>query len=171
VASTHTSVPRWPRSDPGVDRSGVSYAVMSFSDVGATVARRWEAELVDAGAQVWSWHGAAVAEEALTELGTQVHAATVGWRLMLAGPETDVLRARAVAVAGGALDAEITILVSADERRRVWCAHCGQTTDAAVAVGEVVDCAGCGRSLLVYHHVSRRHAAYLGFLNDAEEMP
>ena len=69
----------------------------------------------------------------------------------------------------GALDAELRCWVTEDERRRVQCPHCHAHTVARVAVGATADCAGCGRSLLVYHHVSRRHGAYLGFMADAEE--
>ena len=54
------------------------------------------------------------------------------------------------------------ILITDDERRRVWCPHCTATTEADVRPGESVPCSGCGRTLAVHAHVSRRRAAYLG---------
>ena len=38
-----------------------------------------------------------------------------------------------------------------------------------VSVGDTVACEGCHRTLIVYHHVSRLHGAYLGYMVDAEE--
>jgi len=144
---------------------------MSFGDSAVDAAARWCRELGDAGLPVRAWHELAATGEVLAELRAQVAMATVGWRLMLVGPESDVMQARAVAASGGALDAEITLLVHDETYRRVWCSHCGDTTTAAVAVGDVVACVGCGHSLSVYHHVSRRNACYLGFMADAEELP
>lgn len=165
----HTSVPRWPVPVPGADPRGRSFAIMSFSDAARPDAERWQAEL--AGRPVWTWHGDGADEAALAALREQLAGATVGWRLLLAGPEHDVLRARAEAVRAGVVDVEITVAVSAATVRLVSCALCGTETTAAVATGEETPCAGCRRSLLVYHHVSRRHTAYLGFQADAEEMP
>lgn len=165
----HTSVPRWSTSVPSADLSGRSYAVMTFSDACLPAARRWWRELT--GRPVWTWHGSRADDEALAALREQIAEASVGWRLLLAGPEHDVLKARSEAVRAGVLDAEITVTVSASGRRRVWCAHCGHETEAAVDIGARTGCTGCGRSLLVHHHVSRRHAAYLGFQADAEEVP
>ncbi|MBA4865639.1 hypothetical protein H1V43_30730 [Streptomyces sp. PSKA54] len=166
----HTSVPRWPTADPGVDRTGRAYAVMSFGPDAAPLAAGWGRELHALGRTVWSWHGEAATDEAVAELRRQVEYATVGWRLMLAGPQCDVLRAHAEALRGGVLEAEITVLVTDAVRTRVWCAHCGATTVADAALGEVTGCSGCGRSLYVYHHVSRRTATHLGFMADAEEL-
>lgn len=168
MGSAHTSVPRWPTSDPGLDRTGRSYAILSFGPDARPTAEEWHRQVADLDRPVWAWHGDS-ADEVLAELAQRVEAAWVGWRLMLAGPQADVLAARAVATRGGLLDAEITLVVTDDRHRRVWCSHCDTTTLAEVATGDVTGCSGCGRSLLVYHHVSRRNAAYLGFMVDAEE--
>jgi len=42
-------------------------------------------------------------------------------------------------------------------------------THARLSVGDTVACEGCHRTLIVYHHVSRLHGAYLGYMVDAEE--
>lgn len=167
----HTSVPRWPTSDPGLDRPGRAYAVMTFGPAAAALGALWRSELTVLGRAVWSWDGEAATEAGLGALREQIGSATVGWRLLLAGPQPEVLLAYAESVRGGVLDAEITAVVTDTARRRVWCSHCRATTVAEVALGAETDCAGCGRSLLVYHHVSRRHAAHLGFMTDAEELP
>jgi len=167
----HSSVPRWPTSDPGLDRSGRAYAVMTFGSAAAALGAVWRGELAALGRAVWSWDGEAATGAGLAGLREQIASATVGWRLLLAGPGPEVLLAYAEAVRGGVLDAEITVVVTDAAQRRVWCSHCRATTLAEVALGAETDCAGCGRSLFVYHHVSRRHAAHLGFMTDAEELP
>jgi dimethylamine monooxygenase subunit C len=171
MGAAHTSVPRWPTTDPGVDRTGRAFAIMAFGPGAAPVAERWHREVARLGRPVWVRRVEGADDAVLTELDERVAAARVGWRLMLAGPQADVLAAYAVATRAGFLAAEIAVLVTDDRHRRVWCAHCDTTSLAEVATGDVTPCAGCGRSLLVYHHVSRRSAAYLGFMADAEERP
>jgi len=73
--------------------------------------------------------------------------------------------------AQGALDAEITVHAVSDRERYVLCTHCRVVTATSAVVGETCACNGCGRNLLVYHHNSRRHAAYMGFMADAEAAP
>lgn len=169
MGAAHTSVPRWPTTDPGVDGSGRAFAIMAFGPDAAPAAERWHREVARLGRPVWVRRVEGADETVLAELDGLVAAARVGWRLMLAGPQSDVLAAYAVATRAGVLSAEIAVLVTDDRHRRVWCAHCDTTSVAEVATGDVTPCAGCGRSLLVHHHVSRRSAAYLGFMVDAEE--
>ena len=148
--------------EPGVDETGRAYTVLAFGPAAAPVAERWCDRIAALGRPVRLERSARATDEVLAALAGQLRDATVGWRLMLAGPEADVLRARAVALDGGALDAELTMLVTGDDRRRVWCAHCGATTEARVRPGGSVPCAGCGLVLVVHAHVSRRRAAHLG---------
>jgi hypothetical protein len=152
MGSAHSSVPRWPTGDRGIDPAGRSFAVLAFDEAAATVAAIWCEEIQALDAPLWYAEDASALEE-------QLAGATVGWRLMLAGPQADVLAARSLAVEHGAIDAEITIVVTDDRERRVRCAHCTTSTRTAAAR---VHCAGCGRALDVHEHVSRRHAAYLG---------
>lgn len=160
------SVPRWPTAgadpEPGVDENGRAYAVTAFGADAVPVAERWRARIATLGRPVRLRRFDRASDEALAALAGQLRDATVGWRLMLAGPEADVLRAHAVARDAGALDAELTLWITGDDRRRVWCAHCATTSDADVRPGDTVPCAGCGRTLVVHEHVSRRRAAYLG---------
>lgn len=50
--------------------------------------------------------------------------------------------------------------------RRVRCVHCRETTEDVRT--NIVRCVGCDRWLLVRDHYSRRLAAYMGVMVDAE---
>jgi hypothetical protein len=93
-------------------------------------------------------------------------AATVGLRLYVVGPEAFVRRVVVAAAAAGLADDEMLVEVSGSRARRVWCAHCKAVTEGATL--DLVPCAGCARSLTVYHHFSRRLGAFMGFQADAE---
>ena len=164
--------PRGARRRPGARRAGGGAAggvlVRAGGAGAAPVARTWRAEAGAAGIPAEQL-SAASAGPLLGELDTRLATARVGIRLMVAGPECDVLRIGAVALARGLLTAETTTFATDDRVRRVWCPHCDTTTTAEVPVGGRTGCAGCGRTLLVHHHVSRREGCYLGFSADAEE--
>jgi hypothetical protein len=51
-------------------------------------------------------------------------------------------------------------------KRRVQCVHCKGFTEDVIA--SPVKCAGCGLTLTVRDHYSRRHAAFIGVIVDAE---
>jgi dimethylamine monooxygenase subunit C len=168
MGAEHTSVPRWTDGPPQLDATARAVALVGFGPSGAAALQAWTA-VVPGGVPVWTH----VAHEAdagtLALLAGHVSAARVGWRLVLAGPEIDVLAARAVATGLGVLDAEISVTVTETRRKKVFCPHCRATTDTTEPVAGEIPCAGCGRRLHVYAHVSRRTGAYLGFMADAEE--
>lgn len=91
----------------------------------------------------------------------------VGVRVYMAGPESFVRRATSIARAAGMCDEEIIAAVTSSRARRIWCVHCRSITDTVEET--IVDCVGCGRKLLAYHHYSRRQDAYLGFQVNAED--
>ena len=169
MGAEHTSVPRWPTAAPGVDPRGRTVSVLGFGDRGRAIVDGWVAA-TPAGRLTWCVVAERADDTTLATLAAQVRAARVGWRLMLAGPEVDVLAARAVATDLGLLDAEIRTAVTDTDRKRVACPHCRVTTEADVPVGAEVPCRGCARRLHVYAHFSRRTGAYLGFMADAEEV-
>jgi DNA-directed RNA polymerase subunit RPC12/RpoP len=111
-----------------------------------------------------------------------------GVRVILAGPESVVMRAAAVARQCGAASEELILIateatpapgpdgtgpdgaerdgagyVTGRAGRRVFCAGCRQPFDASAALGDVVTCPGCGGRLTVDHRFSRVHAAYFGW--------
>lgn len=169
VSPLHTSVPRWAGEPPEVDLTGTSYLVLSRGGAGDVVARGWAATIERAGKPLWIHHGDRAERWALALLQAQLDAARVGTRVMVAAPELDVLDVLRAARAAGAIDAELCAYVTSRETRRIHCPHCGEETVATVDVGEAAPCGGCGRMLIVYHHVSRLHGAYLGYMVDAEE--
>lgn len=164
-----TSIPTWA-SRPGEDTAGpptdgCSYVVVGVAS-GEDVARQWATSLPEV--TVVTTDDAPAAATALT---ATLERARVGVRVALAGPAGACLRLRAVALDAGAEDDEIHVHATETGTAEVYCAHCSTATATAVGVDGVVPCAGCGRDLVVYHHVSRRLGQYLGFQVDAETLP
>jgi hypothetical protein len=165
VSAEHTSVPRWPQRPPEVDDSGRSYLVISTGTEGRAVASAWRQEIIARGRKLERFHGPSPA----VWLAGRLTKARVGVRVMAAGPQLELLDVLRAARSAGMIDAELALHVVGAKRLRVHCAHCGADTEADVGIGELIGCAGCGRSLLVYHHVSRPRGAHLGYQIDAEE--
>ena len=168
-----TSVPSWTIAavQPDADTSGRSWTVIAFGPSGSEAARRWRAQITPfAGGSAVRTHEVAADgdEQARAALIADLADARVGWRLMMAGPAHSCLRLRALAIALGVADDEMTVASTEVTSRSVQCAHCRTVTCASVELGEVLPCSGCGRNLLVHHHVSRRLGAHLGFVADAE---
>ncbi len=90
----------------------------------------------------------------------------MGLRLYVVGPEGFVRRVVVAAAAAGLDDDEVLVEVRGSLARRVWCAQCKAVTEHVTR--DLVECDGCGRSLTVYHHFSRRLGAFMGFQADAE---
>lgn len=99
-------------------------------------------------------------------LAALLAAARVGLRVYVAGGDGFVRATSATALAAGLLPDEILTAVTASAARRVWCSHCRAVTEGVTTT--TTPCSGCGRTLDVYHHFSRRRGAYLGFMVDAE---
>lgn len=142
---------------------------LSFSDQDRARAR--EHLGAERSATVYAWREAAQYGPAesgwLTE---QVREATVGTRLVLAGPESEVLAARTDAVRAGMVSAEILLLSREDGAGRVYCPHCRTVTRTQRPVEGTTACSGCRRELEVFDHFSRGLSAYLGAEAGAEEL-
>ena len=104
----------------------------------------------------------------LDRLRDHLERAEVGWRLLIAGPEAEVLAVQSEAVQVGAVASEIAAFVTDTATRRVRCAHCRTVHRGELSPGDTYRCAGCGYLLLVHPHLSRVHGAYLGARADAE---
>lgn len=165
VSPEHTSVPRWQGAPPDVDLGGRRHLVISSGVAGRAVAAEWSRAILTAGSKLERFHGPA----SDVWLAGRLAGAAVGVRVMIAAPQLEVLDALRAARAAGMVDAELRMHVTDCARLRVHCAHCATDTERVVAIGDTIDCAGCERKLLVYHHVSRRRGAYLGYQVDAEE--
>ncbi len=90
----------------------------------------------------------------------------MGTRLYVAGPESFIGLAMKIALQFDLNKDEIRAEEVGTPARRVYCIHCRATTENVRT--NVVSCAGCARWLLVRDHYSRRLAAYMGVMVDAE---
>jgi hypothetical protein len=90
----------------------------------------------------------------------------MGLRLYIAGPERIIWQAVKLASDKGMVEDEIAVEARGSFARRVTCSHCA--TMAEPVTTNIFDCEGCGQTLVVNDHFSRRLAAYMGFRADAE---
>lgn len=154
-------MPRWPAQPPRVDVAGRVFGVAAPLD--CAVAAGWVAAISQLGRPSWRIEPA--------DLGRALGNATVGVRVMVSGPEHDVLAAGAACREAGLLDDEVTLFATTTSARRIYCVHCKATSLVTTAVGDVATCSACHRGLHVYEHFSRRSASYLGFQANAESLP
>lgn len=90
----------------------------------------------------------------------------MGLRVYVAGPESLLGLAIQIALEFDLNPDEIRAQVAGSLARRVRCVHCRATSEDVHT--NIVACSGCGRWLFVRDHYSRRLAAYMGVMVDAE---
>jgi dimethylamine monooxygenase subunit C len=90
----------------------------------------------------------------------------MGTRLYVAGPESFIGLVMKIALEFNLNKDEIRAEECGTLARRVYCIHCRGTTENVRT--NIVQCIGCARWLLVRDHYSRRLAAYMGVMVDAE---
>jgi hypothetical protein len=90
----------------------------------------------------------------------------MGTRLYIAGPESFIGAVVQVALEFNLNADEIRAEALGTLSRRVHCIHCRATTEGVRT--NIVQCSGCSRWLTVRDHYSRRFAAYMGLMSDAE---
>jgi hypothetical protein len=165
-----TSVPTWATTAerPDADLSGRYWTVVAIGVDADVIAHEWAAQIAAhaPGADI-RVHRVTDDDAASAAVTADLADAVVGWRLMVAGPAHACLRLRAHAMQCGAADDEITVASTAVRTREVRCALCGTVTRGEMRLGDELRCSGCGRNLVVHHHVSRRLGAHLGLLVDA----
>jgi hypothetical protein len=176
-----TSVPRWHVPELP---AAASYLACWFGPAGR---RQAEALLSAAAPDVpvrtagFAGHWDTTAEAELRRL---LGDCLAGVRIILAGPETVVMRAAALARQFGATSEELVLIateaagaagataaggagsgeyVAGPAGRRVFCAACRKPFDVVAAMGGIVTCPGCATALIVDHRFSRPHAAYFGW--------
>jgi len=102
----------------------------------------------------------------LAAFRTVLEESFMGTRLYVAGPESFIGLAMKIALEFDLNKDEIRAEEVGSLARRVHCVHCRSATlDVRT---NIVRCTGCGRWLLVRDHYSRRLAAYMGVMVDAE---
>jgi NAD(P)H-flavin reductase len=102
----------------------------------------------------------------LVEFRSILEESLMGTRLYVAGPESFIGLAMKVALEFNLNKDEIRAEECGSLARRVYCIHCRSTTENVRT--NIVSCVGCARWLLVRDHYSRRLAAYMGVMADAE---
>jgi len=136
-------------SQPDSPHPGSSQPADSFSRLGLRAVTLFD----DAAALLQTFR--VVLEESL-----------MGTRLYVAGPESFIGLAMQIALQFDLNKDEIRAEEVGTRARRVYCVHCRSTTESVRT--NIVRCAGCDRWLLVRDHYSRRLAAYMGVMVDAE---
>ena len=104
--------------------------------------------------------------ELIGDLPTWLSSYTMGLRLYIAGSESFIWSVSAVAGEFGMSSDEIQREHCGTLSRRVYCVHC-KTINETVKTN-IAACRGCGCTLLVRDHFSRRLGAYMGVKVDAE---
>lgn len=123
-------------------------SVLAFREVGIA-----EARVFDSAAKL------------LEDFHTLASQSLMGTRLYVAGPESFIGLAMQIALQFNLNQDEIRAEECGSLARRIFCIHCRAITDAVVT--NIVKCT-CQRWLLVRDHYSRRLAAYMGVMADAE---
>lgn len=104
--------------------------------------------------------------QAVAELDRTLSTCIMGTRLYIAGSESFIGAAVQVTMKYNLNRDEVQCEQCGSTARRVYCIHCQTSTENVTT--NIVPCAGCGRHLLVRDHYSRRLAAYMGVMADAE---
>ena len=104
--------------------------------------------------------------EAVGALDGTLAGCVMGTRLYIAGSESFIGSAVQVAMKYNLNGDEVQREHCGSAARRVYCIHCKASNENVKT--NVVKCIGCGRHLLVRDHYSRRLAAYMGVMVDAE---
>jgi len=180
VSMSHTSVPRWATGErvPDVPSHAARIVIVVPSrdhiPCGADDSAAMTTDASPAAAILGAITDRVAGEVTVAspaQLPDLLETAVVGWHFVLLGDDATVTTARARLLAAGAIDAEITVVVTDSGARRVFCTHCRTVTTADIGIGDTVPCAGCDAPLAVYYHFSRRLGAYMGYRVDSEELP
>jgi hypothetical protein len=102
----------------------------------------------------------------LEQFRAMLRQSLMGTRLYVAGPESFIGLGMKIALEFNLNKDEIRAEECGTLARRVYCIHCRATTENVRT--NIVSCVGCARWLLVRDHYSRRLAAYMGVMVDAE---
>lgn len=102
----------------------------------------------------------------LAELRSTLTDSFMGTRLYLAGPESFIGLAMKIALEFNLNKDEVRAEELGSLARRVYCIHCRVAIENVRT--NIVRCETCDRWLLVRDHYSRRLAAYMGVMVDAE---
>lgn len=162
------SLPVWPPVPEAVDRTGTSFVIVDLGgdDTAAGVADAWAQQAEEVGPV--TRHRADRLD--VDELSAVLARTRCGVRVMIAGPQDDVLLALATARAAGAEPDELMSFATRTDLLAVFCAHCRATSRVAAEPGGTVSCPACGRMLEIHSHVSAVRGSFLGSDATAREL-
>ena len=162
VASARTNLPDWPAEPPPVDMAGIGFILVGLGAGMAPVVAGWAAAAPHPCIQLCDT-APLVTDGVLARFDAMLAEAVTGWRLMLAGPASEILFLAAHARAAGLIAAEIRMHAVADGHARAQCAHCKTLFRTPGEPGAHVTCPGCSRVLILHQHLSRRLGALVAF--------
>jgi len=102
----------------------------------------------------------------LSHLAHHLAREPVGLRLYAAGTEAFLWDVANTARAAGLSQDEVFLTQAGSLRRRVYCTHCKSINEDVTT--NIATCRACGAQLFVRDHFSRRLAAFMGVMVDAE---
>ena len=111
-------------------------------------------------------HGFDTTALLLAECRCVLERSLMGSRVYIAGPEHFIGRVLQIALAFNLNQDEVRAAAHGTLARRVHCVHCRSVTEEVRT--NIARCSGCSRWLMVRDHYSRRFAAYMGVMVDAE---
>ncbi len=174
MSSEVLGLPRWPAAPGPVDPAGASYLVVALgAHPGTTeVAARW-VRLGERRAPTRSLTVAGIDGDRAAIVRALEEART-GVRILVVGPQYDVLLTLALAREHGAGPAELSCFVvdagSGPTALPVFCAHCRATHRVVGEPGGEVTCPGCSRRLEIHPHHSARGGSFLASDARAREL-
>lgn len=159
------------QAETAVDGSGASFLIISFgSGENAARARMWLTEAAESGPVQWLTF-ADYNPETSRQLYRALSSSLNGVRIMVVGRQFDVLQTIALVRSAGALENEVRSLVTNAGDLPIYCAHCRGTNRVVGAVGDVVTCPACGRTVEIHAHLSGVRGSYLASDALARELP
>ena len=172
VEAERNGMPVWPSTPPAVDVDARAFLIIAIGGDPQTahVSRTWVGTAETVGPTrllvldaLDVDHDRAALEQALGET-------SVGSRIMVVGSQFDVLAALSMARAQGAIASELAAFVTSTADLGVYCAHCANTSRVTAAVGDVITCPGCARSIEIHEHHSASRGSFLASASDAREL-
>ncbi|QSE92609.1 hypothetical protein JWS13_30365 [Rhodococcus pseudokoreensis] len=141
-----------------MDLTGRHYLLVILGEApsAAAKAKQWARALHDAQRSI-SEHTASSA----ATVGDLIASSTVGIRIMICGPEFEVMQAVAAARSHGVLPCEMFVHITHVDAIHVYCPHCDTATRTIAQPNTTAECSGCRRDLLVRPHTSSHRAMYL----------
>lgn len=170
TAEQRLDVPLQDSTD-AVDGSGSSFLIISYGqDENAGFARAWLTEAAPVGPVQWLTF-ADFSPDTRRQLSRALRSCRNGLRIMVVGPQFDVLQTIALARSIGALEKEVRSLVTDAADLPIYCAQCRVTSRVRGGAGDVVTCPACARTVEIHAHLSGARGSYLASDALARDLP